>query len=539
MKVLFEIFLTGEPEKRKACIQKINEEFNVKLKPLFEHHASLNTSMDLFYKMSLKTNESDAWIVANKLMAIEGVEDVDPAVYEMNEAIELEPDQDEIEGANESTETPHPNWIHKNSRFSDAISYAKEEGQKGRGNYTGGQSGIKIAQLDTGYSNHPEIAAVKKEQGWNYVYTIWDRIRSLLFNWKPAKRVAKDRLRTLRPFKWAAHGTATAAIIIGQPTLNRGITSKSKDRTDGVFPYVDLIPYRVSETIISFNNKVAHAAFQAIKDGCKIITMSHAGLLRKRSWKEAAAAAYEAGVIWVAATGSHIKNIKTVWLYPAKFPEVITAAASKPDDTVWEKSFAGNKVEISAPGYQIYVPFARKGRKYRYKWSEGTSFSTPMVAAAAALWLAHHGEKKLTEVYDKGWQQVEAFRWCLKKSANTPAVWDKELHGEGLLDVRKLLEIDLPPKDGLVHATKGKLTKKMENEEAKKRYIQDKEITYLTACAKMELRDERKNETYDFVKKRASSISVDRIREIVEVNDEDNSELLKAHVKKHAEDWNY
>lgn len=538
MALLFEILLTTEPIRRQECLQKIQKEFKAKPKPLFDPNASNNTSLEGFYKLKLKVREQDAWLMANKLMSIDGVEDVDPEVQQVSELIELEKDEREISDVI-SFDNPPANWIHENSRFKEAISYAIARAQEGKGAYSGGESGIKIAQLDTGYSNHPEISKIRRDQGWNYVYTFWDRVRSFLFDHKHAIRVAEDRLRTFRPFKWPAHGTATAAIIIGMPTANRGIKSELKDRTDGVFPYVDLIPYRISETIISFNNKVAHAALQAIQDGCKVITMSHAGILRKRSWKEAASAAYEAGVIWVAATGSHIKNIKTVWLYPAKFPEVITAAASKYDNTVWEKSFMGNKVEIAAPGYQIYVPYAEKRKNFQYRWSEGTSFSTPMVAAAASLWLAHHGDEKLDRQYPQKWQRVEAFRYCLKHSANTPDGWNKELHGEGLLDVKKLIELDLPQPEQLKHATKGTVTKSLRSEEEKVKYISDKEITYLTAEAKIKLKDERKEETYEYVKKKACPLTAKRIEGIVEVNDEDNSKLLKAHVKEFAEEWNY
>lgn len=538
MSVVFEILITSEPIKHEACLRNIRKEFKSRPKPLFDKKTAAETKLDGFYRLKLRIKTSEAWQVAERIMAIDGVEDVDPEVEQVDELIDMESDQQELE-APLRADMPPPNWIHKNSRFKEAISYAIQQAKNGEGAYKGGHAGIRIAQLDTGYTHHPEIATIRKELGWNYVYTWWDRLLSWLYNRKHAKRVALDRLKSFRPFTWPAHGTATAAIIIGKPTSNMEITSELKDRTDGVFPEVDLIPYRISKTVVSFNNKVAHAALQAISDGCKVITMSHAGILMKRSWKEAAAAAYEAGVIWVAATGSHLKNIKTVWLYPAKFPEVITAAASKYDDTVWEKSFMGNKVEISAPGYQIYVPYAAKGRKFQYRWSEGTSFSTPMVAAAAALWLAHHSEEKLEKEYAHGWQKVEAFRYCLKESANTPTSWNKELHGEGLLDAYKLITIPLPDPELLIHATKGITMPAPDSNEKRKRYICDKEICYLTAKAKIEMKDDRKGDTYDYVKKKASPTTTARIKEVVEVNDGDNSTLLKAHVKKYAEGMNY
>ncbi|MEL7004513.1 MAG: S8 family serine peptidase [Bacteroidota bacterium] len=268
MAVHFELLITNEPSKRSQCLENIRKEFKKKPKPLFDSYASANTSLEGFYNLKLSIKEKDAWSVANKLMTIEGVEDVDPEVQQANDLIELEKDEREI-GHVTPDDKPPANWIHDNSRFREAVSYAIEQGQGGNGAYAGGESGIKIAQMDTGYSNHPEISKIRKEEGWNYVFTFWDRVKALLFDRKPAIRVARDRLRTFRPFKWPAHGTATAAIIIGQYTGNKGIKSDLKDRTDGVFPHVDLIPYRISETIISFNNKVAHAALQAIKDGCK------------------------------------------------------------------------------------------------------------------------------------------------------------------------------------------------------------------------------------------------------------------------------
>ncbi|SMO66297.1 Subtilase family protein [Saccharicrinis carchari] len=538
----FEVLISDNEEEKQRALTQIKQIFKVTPRPAFgrNSHNLKNDRLKNIYSFKLFSSRSLVWDKAQMLANIDGVLDVDP-IIKTKVSFELEEDEaplNEMQNIRQKGR-PDPKWYLSNSKFPEAIAYAKAQYQIGEGHYNGGETNLNLAHLDTGYTDHPELSKVKRELGYNYVNTILDRILSIFIG-RPSKRNAKDRLRNARPFKWASHGTSTAGIIVGINTNNRGITGDAPDFTNGVFPHLNLIPYRISETIVSFNNKMAHAARQAMIDRCQVITMSHAGLLRIRSWKEAVREAYENGVIWVAAPGSHIKGVKKIWTYPAKFPETITATVSTFDNKAWEKGFGGKEVDIAAPGLDMYVPFSRKGKKYAYRWSEGSSFSTPITAAAAALWLAHHGQDKLNALYLKPWQKVEAFRNCLKESARRPDGWNTQIYGAGILDVLSLLKHPLPMPESLHH------TSSKTDECSKKSlmvdwndYILNKEITFHTCCAKIESQENDDN-IFQKVEQRASKDAKIKMKHIV--SSEENkikSAELKSHVKGFADDWGY
>ena len=527
-KINFEIFLTENANQHRNAKKEINKRFKGKLKPLFP----TGGGSDGFYQIDIKCDEQQAWEIARAMVKIPGVLDVDPDVEDNGNDI---PEVDD-EAVNDR---PSPVWYHENINLNEARKYALAAFETGDGEFSGTPTGIRIAQFDTGYTDHPEIMGIRKDLGYNYVYTILDRILAI-FRGKPSVRDARDRLRNFKPFKWAAHGTATAGVIIGGNTQGIDNSEVSADLANGIFPHVDLIPYRISETIISFNCKMAHAAYQAIEDNCKIITMSHAGLLRKRSWKEAVKAAYEAGIIWVAAGGSHVPNFGRIWLYPARFPETIATAASTHENKPWEKTFSGGAIDISAPGFDIYIPYSRKKNQFKYRWSEGTSFSTPITAAAAAFWLAHHGENKLSNLYREGWQRVEAFRKVLKDSCRRPAGWEIEKYGEGILDVEQLLKSPLPEANSLSRAVGSEnKVQDLKTDEEFEEMITDKEITYLTCREKVCNKHDNDQGLYQQVMKRASAKTREKIEKVCDKDDREKGELLKQHVKAFAGRWGY
>jgi subtilisin family serine protease len=253
-----------------------------------------------------------------------------------------------------------------------------------------------------------------------------------------------------------------------------------------------------------------NAVDQVIRMGnIRIITMSHASLFGMRSWKNAAVKAYNNGIILVAAAGSHtFGKLRSIIVFPAKFKETIATAASTSKNVPWDKTHYGEEVDICAPGFDIYVPSARRqwygirSNLYSYKWSEGTSFFTPFTAAAAALWLGHHGEKKLLKKYPEPWQIVEAFRKVLKESArphkkNIPV--DK--YGAGLLDVLHLVKMKLPNTKDLKKVSEPSI---LSGREDKLKHISNKEIIYLLACAKIRDLDREDDTLYEYVYQQAS-----------------------------------
>jgi serine protease len=101
------------------------------------------------------------------------------------------------------------------------------------------------------------------------------------------------------------------------------------------------------------------------------------------------------------------------------------------------------------PGSCVYVA-AYNDKTPLVRMGNGTSFAVAHLAAAAALWLAHHGRQALINKY--GVKRIQAaflttLRWpgvCV-----VPAVWDPD-YGVGRVDLLALLKAPLPEPGDLV-----------------------------------------------------------------------------------------
>ena len=545
--ITFELQLTQDADLKSECKSEILNSFGSKVKSLTDEED--DSVLSDCYKLNLRIPGSAIWDTARQLIMINGVLAVDPDLNSSLDKAYRNLFQKETREPAQTKERPDPRWYHKNTRFEEAREFAEAEFRSGRGSFNPTKTMLRIAQFDTGYTNHPEIALIDKKAGYNYIAGIFRRI--LQPGWQ---RDARDRLRNLRPILWASHGTSTASTLIGSKVKHKDeITGTLRDRINGLLPHnIDLIPFRISENIISFNNKMIHAVDQVIRNGdIKIITMSHASLFRKQSWKQAVARAYDRGIIWVAAGGSHAYGkLRSIIVYPAKFKETIAVAASTIDDTPWERTHYGEEIDICAPGFDMYVPSSRRQvygllpDKYMYKWSEGTSFSTPITAAAAALWSAHHGEEKLSERYPEPWQRVEAFRKALRESARPHKAGIKQsLYGAGLLDVLQLLKADLPDRQSLVHASaKARHPSSLEDMNEKLNHITEKEIIYLLASAKILELDKPGESLYNYVYQHASGEAkklLDKLTlpEKLPEGPDPRSEAIKIHCKEFLNSW--
>ncbi|WP_132054637.1 S8 family serine peptidase [Pseudocnuella soli] len=295
---------------------------------------------------------------------------------------------------------------------------------------------VFIAQLDTGFTNHFKVVG-----GFDQDLDV-----DLIDN----DSDATDELQG-GVLKFPGHGTRTGSILIGKQPLfeltdsatqhdgNYGLISKAGSR---------IIPFRIAETVLLLNRQkeLAKAVDRAIASGVQVMTMSM-GTAPTITTARLAKKTYDAGVIWCCAAGNEVKFV----VAPAVFPGTIAVAAHNPDNGPWPKSSVGDAVDITAPGQDVYVPIFAKGpngtRLDDFAYGSGTSYATPHVAAAAALWLA----KYKTELLDvKGWQRVEAFRTAITQTARQHDKLPGRGYGAGILNV-----------DALLNSKKGRPTPEM------------------------------------------------------------------------------
>ncbi|WP_312075794.1 S8 family serine peptidase [Chryseobacterium sp.] len=291
---------------------------------------------------------------------------------------------------------------------------------------------LKLIQLDTGYTDHSKVKG-----RFNY-----ENDEDFIDGSDARDEMVKGIL------KHPGHGTRTASIICGGKTNykndgNYGIlTDKNKEQM------VDVIPYRIAESVVLIGRgkNLVDAVNQAVNTGADVLFMCM-GSYPRLMISEAAKSAYENGIIWCCAAGNEVETI----VAPALYPGTIAVAAINPNQKPWKGSSYGKAVDIAAPGEDVYVPSMDKDKNEIMAFGSGTSYATPHVAAAAALWKA----KNFDEIYTKykfPWQIVEAFRMCLKNSVFKPENWDTDNYGAGILDISNLLSQKLPEPNTLQHA---------------------------------------------------------------------------------------
>jgi subtilisin family serine protease len=115
----------------------------------------------------------------------------------------------------------------------------------------------------------------------------------------------------------------------------------------------------------------------AVAHGMQVVNMSFGATTGNESFHNAIVAAYNAGIVLIAAAGNEGGPVS----YPAAYPEVIAVAAIDSNDAVPSWSNSGPEIDLAAPGVNILSTY--KGSTY--STLSGTSMAAPHVAGAAAL----------------------------------------------------------------------------------------------------------------------------------------------------------
>ncbi|MEL7526703.1 MAG: S8 family serine peptidase [Pseudomonadota bacterium] len=190
------------------------------------------------------------------------------------------------------------------------------------------------------------------------------------------------------PASKASHGTAVAALLVGQPeTRVRGLLPDARlvavdafhragrDERADAFTLVEALYTLSAEDVTVVNlsltgpeNSVVRAAIQDLSNG--------------------------EGIVFAAAAGNGGPAADPV--YPAAYDEVLAVTAVDRNKRVYRRANRGDYVDLAAPGVNVWTAASVKGAK----WRTGTSFAVPFVSGAAAIVRAKHPEKTPAEIHD-------------------------------------------------------------------------------------------------------------------------------------------
>jgi len=212
---------------------------------------------------------------------------------------------------------------------------------------TVGSSSVPIAMIDSGVdSTHPDLTS-KVIPGYNFLTLTTNTADDL------------------------GHGTATAGTAAAASNNATGITG-----VNWLSPIMPLVVLD-STDYASYSN-IASAIDYAVAAGVRIINISIGGSTSSSTLQSAVNYAWSKGAVIFA---SAMNNSTSAPYYPAACEYVLAVSATEPTDTLAGFSNYGSWISLSAPGDNIFTTIEGGGYEYWY----GTSFSSPIAAATAAL----------------------------------------------------------------------------------------------------------------------------------------------------------
>jgi subtilisin family serine protease len=263
-----------------------------------------------------------------------------------------------------------------------------------------GSSTIRIAIIDSGVDpSHPDLIG-KLVPGFNFL---------------------SDNLDT---HDVKGHGTAVAGTAAAM--TNSGIGVAGLAWSNSIMPLV----------VLNSNNyatyaDIASAIIYAADHSAKVINISIGGSSYSSTLQNAVNYAWNKGLVIAA---SAMNNNTSTPYYPAALTNVLAVAATDKNDAKASFSNFGSWIDVAAPGTYIYT--TNRGGSYG-NWA-GTSFSSPLVAALAALVFSKNPKLTNAQVVDLikknaddrgtagfdpyfGWGRINAAR-TLQAAAVTPAL---------------------------------------------------------------------------------------------------------------------
>ena len=267
--------------------------------------------------------------------------------------------------------------------------------------YTG--KGTTIAVIDDGFDyNHPEYTRSDGSSAIlstsKYFYVSGSSVLSKNYSTEPSCIAEDWALQSdNKTYAWNTHGTNTSTTAAAPINGIGGV---------GIAPEADILAIKTDMQFVS----ISYAIQYAVNQGVDVINMSlgayadsftdvygtaHTGTAALETYlNDLCTWAYNQGIIVVAAAGNHATYHKS---YPACNSYVIGVGAlgkNAPTTFATFTNYNGSNqtgevnVDILAPGYVYTAGLSgdQGSPSHSYFETQGTSFSSPIVAAAACLW---------------------------------------------------------------------------------------------------------------------------------------------------------
>jgi len=231
------------------------------------------------------------------------------------------------------------------------------------------------------------------------------------------------------------HGTAVASVAAGRAN---GVGMV------GLYPGAPVLSVGSSLGMADITRAIA----TSVDAGARIINLSLGGPMPSYAMFVEIAYAISQDVLVVASAGNDYHSVlpdgtQNPVMYPAAFPHVMSVSAVGPSGATSSFSTANGAVDVAAPGESVLaaVPVALDddGLQDGYQRLDGTSFSAPIVSAAAGWLLAQRQD--LTAA-----QAADLLRWTADDVA--PGGWDVD-SGYGLINLGAALAASDPAPDTL------------------------------------------------------------------------------------------
>ncbi len=184
-----------------------------------------------------------------------------------------------------------------------------------------------------------------------------------------------------------SHGTHCAGIVSAATDNNRGIAAIGGN--------VQLMAVKTKENATSGSSLQAglEGIEYAIAAEADVISLSWGGAAYSQTMQDLLEIAHQQGITLIAAAGNSDTNAP---MYPASYDHVISVGATNQED---EKAFFsnyGSKIDVMAPGFEIWSTVA--GNSYDFK--NGTSMACPLVAGLTGLMLSYDANLSPDDIED-------------------------------------------------------------------------------------------------------------------------------------------